>query len=95
MMSSDGERLGSGQVAARLGVTQATLRGYLCRARRERAADRDRFSLLPEPDGRQPDGSWWWYPATVDAWVAVRPGPGARTDRFDEATRRWGGPRDG
>lgn len=88
-------RLTSAQVAARLGITQATLRSYLCRARAERAAGRDRFSLMPEPDGRHADGAWWWYPATVDAWSAVRPGPGARTDRFDEATRRWGGPRDG
>ena len=83
-------RLGSAQVATRLGITVSTLRGSLCRARQERAAGRGRFSLMPEPDGRNPDGSWWWYPATVDAWSAVRPGPGTRTDRFDELTRQSG-----
>jgi predicted DNA-binding transcriptional regulator AlpA len=55
-------------VAARLGVTRATIQRY-------RSADRGKYGF-PEPDGmigRTP----WWKPETIDAWAANRPGKGA------------------
>jgi len=68
------------QAAERAGVTPATWRKYVAIAKREREAGRDRPNLLPAPDGHHDKRTPWWYEATVDGWMARRPGPGARTD---------------
>lgn len=62
-----------------LGVDVATVRRY-------RMADRARYGF-PEPDGvlgRTP----WWSRATIDAWVAARPGKGAGAGRPKKAAAK-------
>jgi len=62
------EQLDQTAVAARLGVTRATIQKYRTREYLERYG-------FPEPDGmigRTP----WWRPETIDAWAANRPGQG-------------------
>lgn len=53
--------------AALAGLKPATLRTYRTDGR------------LPPPDGRHGRSDWWWT-ATVQTWLANRPGQGARTD---------------
>jgi hypothetical protein len=62
-------KLGNADAAARVGLKPATWRAYVARGQ------------APEPDGREEvSGTPWWWPTTLDAWMALRPGPGARTD---------------
>lgn len=61
--------LGYAQVADLLGVLPGTVRSYHNQGR------------MPEPDarvGKVPG----WIPATIESWVASRPGQGTRTDRL-------------
>lgn len=63
--------LGLAALAERAGITRGTAARYQSEGR------------LPAPDiilvegARQARG---WLPATIDAWLAARPGRGARTD---------------
>lgn len=63
------EKLTTAQAAARAGVQPGTWRDYVAKGR------------APKRDGEHDARTPWWYPATVDAWLADRPGQGARTDR--------------
>jgi hypothetical protein len=57
--------------AAHVGVQPSTWRRYVVEGR------------TPAPDGTDLDRGHarpWWYPETLDAWQASRPGAGARTD---------------
>ena len=65
------EYLGAAAVAARAGLAVATIRSYM------------RKGLTPPADVviTTPSGSLrGWAPETIDAWLAARPGRGARTD---------------
>lgn len=59
-------------VAARLGVTPASVQRY-------RAADRSQYRF-PDPDGYLGRTPWWWS-TTIDTWAASRPGKGAGAGR--------------
>lgn len=54
-------------LAARAGLSPSTIRAYWAR----------RPHLLPAPDAMT-SGTPGWLPATVDAWLAARPGPTGR-----------------
>lgn len=61
------EYMGPAEVAAYVGLAPMTIRNYAANGR------------MPDPDVRVgPVGGW--SKATIDAWVAGRPGRGARTD---------------
>lgn len=65
------EYLGTAAVAERAGLAVATIRSYILK------------DLMPEADViiATPSGSLrGWSPETIDAWLASRPGRGARTD---------------
>ena len=65
------EYLGAADFAARAGLAVATIRSYI------------RKELLPPADVviTTPSGPMrGWDPETIDAWLAARPGQGARTD---------------
>lgn len=68
--------MGYEQVAARAGVSLLTLRNsYMVKARAHRRAGTPRPGDLPEPDvtaGASPA----WFPETIEAWLARRPGQG-------------------
>lgn len=60
-------------VARLAGVSPSTIRSYRALDGREERAHLPR--LMPEPDitlGQSPG----WLPATIDAWLAARPGRG-------------------
>jgi hypothetical protein len=62
-------RLGNPAAARYVGVKPSTWRAYVKRGQ------------APPPDGRDEGfGRDYWLPATLDAWMANRPGAGARTD---------------
>lgn len=63
--------LGAADFAARVGLATATIRSYMHKG------------LTPQPDViiTTPKGPLrGWAPETIDAWMASRPGRGARTD---------------
>ncbi len=63
--------LGLAALAERAGLAKGTVSAYLSRG------------YLPEPDAVIVEGrreARGWLPETVDAWLANRPGRGARTD---------------
>mgnify|MGYP000898080428 CR=1 FL=1 len=65
------EYLGTASVAERVGLAVVTIRSYI------------RKELLPPADVviTTPSGPLrGWAPETIDAWLASRPGRGARTD---------------
>lgn len=65
------EYLGAADFAARTGLAVATIRSYM------------RKGLIPPADIviSTPAGPLrGWAPETIDAWMASRPGRGARTD---------------
>jgi hypothetical protein len=65
------EYLGTAAVAERAGLAVATVRSYI------------RKGLLPDADAiiTTPSGPLrGWSVDTIDAWLASRPGQGARTD---------------
>jgi len=65
------EYLGAADFAARAGLAPTTIRSYM------------RKGLTPPADVviTTPSGPLrGWLPATIDAWLAARPGQGARTD---------------
>lgn len=65
------EYLSSATVAQRTGLAIATIRSYILKG------------LMPEADVfiTTPSGPLrGWSPETIDAWLASRPGRGARTD---------------
>ena len=65
------EYLGTAAVAQRVGLAVATVRSYILKG------------LLPDADVviTTPSGPLrGWSPETIDAWLASRPGRGARTD---------------
>lgn len=63
------EWLGAAAAAARAGIEERTWTGYV--ARRQG----------PAPGRRNPGtGRAEWLATAVDAWLALRPGPGTRTD---------------
>lgn len=65
------EYLGAAEFAARAGLATATIRSYM------------RKGLTPPADVviSTPAGPLrGWAPETIDAWMASRPGRGARTD---------------
>lgn len=65
------EYLGTAAVAERAGLAVATIRSYILK------------DLMPEADViiTTPSGPLrGWSPETIDAWLASRPGRGARTD---------------
>lgn len=65
------EYLGTAAVAERAGLAVATIRSYILK------------DLMPEADViiATPSGPLrGWSPETIDAWLASRPGRGARTD---------------
>ena len=65
------EYLGATYFAARVGLEPATIRSYM------------RKGLIPPADViiTTPAGPLrGWAPETIDAWMASRPGRGARTD---------------
>nr|DAV32281.1 MAG TPA: Pyocin activator protein PrtN [Caudoviricetes sp.] len=65
------EYLGAADFAARVGLAPATIRSYM------------RKGLTPPADVviTTPSGPLrGWLPATIDAWLAARPGQGTRTD---------------
>lgn len=65
------EYLGAANFAARAGLAAATIRSYM------------RKDLIPPADViiTTPAGPLrGWAPETIDAWMASRPGRGARTD---------------
>lgn len=70
--------LDTAAVAGRVGLEPATIRIYLKRTRSRVAEDLPvRPQDFPLPDqvlGRSPA----WLPATIDQWLANRPGPGRR-----------------
>lgn len=75
------DKLTAPAVAALLGIAIDTWWGYVTRAERERSAGRDRPSLAPRPDGREPlSNRAYWHRSTILAWHRNRPGQGARTD---------------
>ena len=79
-MVNDRKLLGP-DVAEYLGIDPDTWRSYVNRAKYEREAGRDRPNLAPAPDGYEElSGRPWWWQSTIDAWNAIRPGRGARTD---------------
>lgn len=65
------EYLGAADFATRAGLAVATIRSYM------------RKGLTPSADVQisTPNGPLrGWAPKTIDAWLASRPGQGARTD---------------
>lgn len=65
------EYLGTAAVAEHIGLAVATVRSYILK------------DLMPEADViiTTPSGPLrGWAPETIDAWLASRPGRGARTD---------------
>lgn len=65
------EYLGAADFAAHAGLATATIRSYM------------RKGLTPPADVviTTPSGPLrGWLPATIDAWLAARPGQGTRTD---------------
>lgn len=65
------EYLGAADFADRAGLAVATIRSYM------------RKGLTPPADVQisTPNGPLrGWSPETIDAWIASRPGQGARTD---------------
>lgn len=65
------EYLGTAAVAERVGLAVATVRSYILKG------------IMPEADViiTTPSGPLrGWSPETIDAWLASRPGRGARTD---------------
>jgi hypothetical protein len=67
-------------VAARLGISPSTWRGYVARAKKDREAGRDRPGLAPAADGHYDRRTPWWWESTVDAYQSVRVGRGSRAD---------------
>ncbi len=65
------EYLGAADFAARAGLAPATIRSYM---RKGLAPPADVFITTPAGPLRG------WSPETIDAWLASRPGRGARTD---------------
>ena len=66
------------QAAARAGVGLSTWRNYTAPVAR-----RGGRRLGPPPDGVDIEAGHarpYWYPHTIDDWMARRPGRGARTD---------------
>lgn len=62
--------LTAARAADAAGIGESTWRGYVARGQ------------APPPDVRDTrSGKPGWYAATISAWMAVRPGRGARTDR--------------
>lgn len=57
------------EIAHNLGVAESTVRAY-----------RARPGQMPDPDGQDRYGPWW-YPATITTWATNRPGKGNRTRR--------------
>lgn len=70
----------SSDLAARIGVKLGTFNGYERKAIAARANGRDRPGLVPKRDAVRKGVRIGWLPATADAYVAHRPGAGARTD---------------
>lgn len=65
------EYLGAADFAARAGLAVATIRSYM------------RKGLIPPADvviSTPASPLRGWAPETIDAWMASRPGRGARTD---------------
>lgn len=74
-MADEDPHLTAAQAAARASISEKTWRSYLSR-------QHPRGNPVPERDGRDPEtGEMIWKASTVDAWIARRTGPGARTDR--------------
>lgn len=72
------EPLGITGLAAAAGIAESTLRGYVARGQ------------APLPDFRDlRTGAPGWLPSTAEAWLAARPGRGARTD-LDDASGQAG-----
>jgi hypothetical protein len=68
------ERLTAAEAAARAGISEGTWKGYVSRGQAPVADWRDLAS-----------GRAAWAATTVDAWLAARPGQGARTDLGEAA----------
>lgn len=62
-------------IADRLGITVGSARTYHGRAEQNRRAGTPKRKDLPPPDGRV-GHSPIWEPATIEAWIARRPGRG-------------------
>jgi len=73
-----GDKLYNDEAAARAGVSPSAWRDYTTPSKR-----RGGRLLGPPRDGTDIEGGHarpYWYPETIDAWKASRPGRGARTD---------------
>lgn len=71
------ERWTARQVAEYLGVKPRTFLAWVYRGK------------APAPDGHEELSRMpWWWPATVRAWNASRPGRGTRTDLHGSAVSR-------
>lgn len=74
-VTDDDPPLTADQAAHHAGMSVKTWRSYLSRGW-------PRGNPVPQRDGRDPEtGHMIWRTSTVDAWLARRPGPGARTDK--------------
>jgi predicted DNA-binding transcriptional regulator AlpA len=67
-MTDDDPLISYGEMAAHAGVTRSTLRKYRSEGR------------LPPPDDASVPDRPRWRRSTFEAWMAARPGRGARTD---------------
>ena len=75
------EPMSAPAVAHLLGVAPDTWWGYVTRARRERAAGRDRPGLAPAEDGREKISNRpYWLPETIARYKLSRVGSGTRLD---------------
>jgi hypothetical protein len=74
-----GAKLTVAEVAARLGITPSAWRGYVSRAKRERAAGKVRPSQAPAADGQYDERTPWWWEATIAEYQKARRGQGWRS----------------
>ncbi|OHV20988.1 MarR family transcriptional regulator [Parafrankia soli] len=64
----DDPLIGYAEISGLAGIKASTLRGYRAQGR------------LPEPDNTEVSDRPRWRTSTITAWLANRPGRGARTD---------------
>lgn len=73
MEDKEDRLIGYADIAELAGVKPSTVRGYRAQGR------------LPEPDDLSVPDRPRWRLSTITAWIASRPGRGARTDLRDPA----------
>jgi predicted DNA-binding transcriptional regulator AlpA len=67
------DRLTTAEVAALVGISPVTWRGYV-------SHQMPRGNPAPKPDGEIDGRTPYWLRSTITAWMARRAGQGARTD---------------